>query len=73
VSSWQGKFSRATVFACLALAGCGQALPAPPLSDIVSIPGGLLSSEQQQKAIQELNEKRATHETDVARRIEKAR
>lgn len=59
--------------ACAVLAGCGQSLPTPPLADIVNVPGGLLSSEQQQKAIQELTEKKASHEVEVARQIEKAR
>lgn len=64
---------RAVLTLTTALAGCGQALPAPPLTDIVSLPGGVLSSEQQKRAIQEMTDKKATHEVEVARQIEKAR
>lgn len=68
------RIARVAALAMVAgLAACGQALPAPPLTDMINLPGGLLSSEQQKKAIQDLTEKKATHEVEVARQIEKAR
>jgi len=59
--------------AAVVLAGCGQALPTPPLSDIVNVPGGVLNSDEQRRAIQEMSDKKSSVEAGVERQIAKGR
>lgn len=55
----------------LVLGGCAEALPSFPLPDLIRDPRKLLTKEEQQQAINDLNEKKAAQDPDAARRAEK--
>lgn len=44
-----------------------------PLPDLTPVSSSSLSQEEQQKAVEELNRKRATHEQDAEKQIEQSR
>lgn len=64
------------IAACLVLAtsmaACSTSVQTP-LPDIKPVSSSSLSQEEQKKAVEELNRKRATHEQDAAQQIEQSR
>jgi hypothetical protein len=58
---------------CLALAAGGCSSISTPLPDITPTASTSMSAKDQQKAVDELNKKRDTHEEDAEREIENSR
>lgn len=69
----RGLLIGAVLSLALLTGGCGQTLQTPSLSEVISLPGGTLSSEQQKKAIQEMSEKKTSQESEVEKQISKSR
>ncbi|HEY8247404.1 MAG TPA: hypothetical protein VIG38_09005 [Hyphomicrobium sp.] len=63
---------KAGVF-CLALAAAGCSSNSTPLPDLKPSVSTSMSQKEQQKAVDELNQKRQTHEQDAERQIEEQR
>jgi hypothetical protein len=62
----------AAVLALVLLGGCSTSIQTP-LPDLGPTASTSLSQEERKKAVDELNEVRATHEQDAERQIEQAR
>jgi hypothetical protein len=68
---WRGVGLACLAVAALAVGGCSSiATPLPDLGPTGSIS---MSKEDQKKAVDELNQKRATHEQDAEKEIEGSR
>jgi hypothetical protein len=68
---WRGAGLACLAAALLAVGGCSSiATPLPDLGPTGSIS---MSKEDQKKAVDELNQKRATHEQDAEKQIESAK
>jgi hypothetical protein len=68
-----GRKARLTALAALLIAGgCGTAIETP-LPDVKAAGSTSLTQAERDKAVAELNRKRATHEQDAEQQIEQAR
>lgn len=56
----------------LSMTACSTSVQTP-LPDLTPVSSSSLSQEEQQKAVEELNRKRATHEQDAEKQIEQSR
>ena len=71
LASWRAAGLACLTAAALAVGGCSSiATPLPELGPTGSIS---MSKEDQKKAVDELNRKRATHEQDAEKQIEDSR
>ena len=61
----------AIVGVSICLGGCSYALPSFPMPDLVRDPRKFLSKEEQQQAINDLSQKKATQEAEAARQAAK--
>jgi hypothetical protein len=68
---WRGAGLACLAVAVLALGGCSSI--ATPLPDLGPTGSTSMSKEDQKKAVDELNQKRATHEQDAEKQIEDSR
>jgi hypothetical protein len=68
---WRGAGLACLAVAVLAVGGCSSI--ATPLPDLGPTGSTSMSKDDQKKAVEELNQKRATHEQDAEKQIEDSR
>lgn len=70
VGCWPRRLAVAVAL-CLGLGGCADALPSIPIPDLIRDPRKFLTKEEQERAINDLTEKKAAQQADATKQAEK--